>query len=199
MNFNNVRFLTSVFDLDNAPEHILPEIVFAGRSNVGKSSMINKLLNRKNFARISATPGKTASINYFVIDESLYFADLPGYGYAKVSEKEKNRWSSLIEAYFNSSRQITLVLLLVDVRHTPSEFDYVMRDFLDSAGLPYIIVLTKCDKLSNNQLKARLDEIRKELDCEESRLLPFSSVNGKGKEELIKILEGCCGNEDSEI
>ncbi len=172
-----------------------PEIVFAGRSNVGKSSMINKILNRKNIARTSATPGKTASINFYDIDDKVYLVDLPGYGYAKKSDKEKENWSYLIEGYFNSERKIDLVFLLVDSRHSPTKFDVVMKNFLDEIGFEYMVVLTKCDKLSQKQLSENTQMIVKELGLtDDSGIIHFSSQSGKGREQMLEIIESTAEN-----
>jgi len=157
INYQKVRFLTSFGTAKQLPPSEKPEIVFAGRSNVGKSSLINSLFNRKSLARVSATPGKTATINFFETD-SLIFADLPGYGYAKVSRGEKRRWAELIEGYFAQDRDIALVLSLVDSRHPPSGDDRMMVDFLIESELPFVVVLTKIDKLSPRERQERLEE-----------------------------------------
>jgi ribosome biogenesis GTP-binding protein YsxC/EngB len=190
MNYNKAEFITSVYDLEKQPEIMLPEIVFAGRSNVGKSSMINKLVNRKNFARISSVPGKTACINYYSIDNKAYFTDLPGYGYAKVAKTEKQRWSSLIDGYFLSNRDIRLVILLIDIRHKPSDDDKMMYRFLMQSGFPFMIVPTKSDKLSKLQIENRIKEIRMELSLPKTvQLIPFSSENGNGSGRRNKIMK----------
>ena len=171
-------------------ESTLPEVVFAGRSNVGKSSLINKIFNQKQLARVSATPGKTATINFFRCGDVARFADLPGYGYAKVSDSERRRWSGLIEGFFHQDRDIRLVLSLLDIRHAPSADDLTMLDFLIDSELPFAVVLTKTDKLTNNQLRARLEEIRTEIPCgDQVALFPVSSMNGKGIEELRETIE----------
>jgi len=190
VNFHNASFHTSVFDIRKLPLLQKAEIVFAGRSNVGKSSMINKILNRKGIARTSATPGKTASINFYNIDQKVFLVDLPGYGYAKKSDKEKENWSLLIEGYFNSERRIDQVFLLVDSRHEPTRFDIIMKEFLDATGLEYIVVLTKCDKLSQKQLTENTQMIAEKLGIEDiSEIIHFSSLNGKGREQMLKIIE----------
>jgi len=167
----------------------LPEIVFAGRSNVGKSSLINKLFNQKQLARVSSTPGKTATINFFRT-EALRFVDLPGYGYAKIGQKEILRWAKLIESYFAQGRDIRLVLSLVDVRHPPTDNDIDMINFLIDNEFPFIVVPTKCDKLSPSRLKSRLEELSAQLPCPgEIQLFPFSSVTGRGVEELRKLFD----------
>lgn len=166
----------------------LPEIAFSGRSNVGKSSLINKLLNRKNLARTSATPGKTATINFYKLD-TMRLVDLPGYGYAKVSVSEKQRFSRTIEHYFDDDRDLRLVLQLVDMRHPPTADDLQMIDYLVQCEIPFIIVLTKADKLNKTQRAERLQALETELaDFEGVQWLPFSAVTGEGAQELRDIL-----------
>ena len=189
MNYNKADFIASYGISSQLPESDRPELSFSGRSNVGKSSLINKLCNRKNLARVSSTPGKTATINFYAVDD-CYFVDLPGYGYAKVSDSERRRWSGLIEGYFHQDRDIRLVLSLLDIRHAPSADDLTMLDFLIDSELPFAVVLTKTDKLTNNQLKARMQEIRTEIPCgDQVALFPVSSMNGKGIEELRETIE----------
>ncbi len=190
MNFHLVKYEMSCGLAGQLPESTLPEVVFAGRSNVGKSSLINKIFNQKQLARVSATPGKTATINFFRCGDVARFADLPGYGYAKVSDSERRRWSGLIEGYFHQDLDIRLVLSLLDIRHAPSADDLTMLDFLIDSELPFAVVLTKTDKLTNNQLRARLEEIRTEIPCgDQVALFPVSSMNGKGIEELRETIE----------
>ena len=170
------------------PESVLPEVAFSGRSNVGKSSLINKLVNRKALARTSATPGKTATINFYRLD-TLRLMDLPGYGYAKVSDSEKRRWQELIEGYFNAERDMRLVLQLIDMRHPPSRDDYQMLDYMVEREIPFIVVLTKADKLNKTQRAQRLAAFEQELaDFEGVTMIPFSAVTGEGAEELRGIL-----------
>ena len=189
MNYHKVQFLTSYGRADQLPPSEKPEVVFAGRSNVGKSSLINRLFQQKGLARVSATPGKTATINFFGT-QSLIFADLPGYGYAKVSRGEKLRWVDLIEGYFAQDRDIALVLSLVDSRHPPSADDRMMLEFLIENELPFVVVLTKIDKLSPRQRQERLEAFRQELSYgEQLTLLPFSSQTGEGREELRNLLD----------
>lgn len=164
----------------------LPEIAFVGRSNVGKSSLINKLLNRKSLARISSQPGKTATINFYNI-ETLRLVDLPGYGFAKVSKQEKERWTWLIEGYFDSERDLRLVIQLIDSRHPPTEDDIIMLDYLSQMEIPHIIVLTKTDKLKKNALIERLKSFEYELDGASS--IPFSAVTGAGVKEVTEIID----------
>lgn len=166
----------------------LPEIAFSGRSNVGKSSLINKLLNRKNLARTSATPGKTATINFYKLD-TMRLVDLPGYGYAKISQSEKQRFSQTIEHYFDDDRDLRLVLQLVDMRHPPTADDLQMIDYLVQCEIPLVIVLTKSDKLNKTEREKRLAALREELaDFEGVECIPFSAINGEGVETLREIL-----------
>lgn len=190
MNYNKVQFEAAFGTLKQIPRSDLPEIVFAGRSNVGKSSMLNRLFNRKNLARVSSVPGKTITINFFRV-EDVKIVDLPGYGYAKVAKGEKRRWAEMMEGYFQSPRNIKLVVQLVDMRHKPSEDDYVMMRFLRDAGLPFIVAATKSDKLNKTQYNERKNALKEELAefGDNLTILPFSSEKGEGTEELKKIIE----------
>ena len=190
MNYNKVQFEAAFGTLKQIPESDLPEIVFAGRSNVGKSSMLNRLFNRKNLARVSSIPGKTITINFFKV-EDVRIVDLPGYGYAKVAKGEKRRWAEMMEGYFQSPRNIKLVVQLVDMRHKPSEDDYIMMRFLKDAGLPFIVAATKSDKLNKTQYNERKNALRDELSefGDNLIILPFSSEKGEGTDELKKIIE----------
>lgn len=166
----------------------LPEVAFSGRSNVGKSSLINKLVNRKALARISATPGKTATINFYRLD-TLRMVDLPGYGYAKVSQAEKKRWGKLIEGYFEAERDLRLTLQLVDMRHPPTADDLMMIDYMTQTGIPFVVVLTKADKLNKTQRAQRWESLQEELAAYEGiQMIPFSAVTGEGVETLREIL-----------
>lgn len=184
---------TAVFEAAAALENqlippTLPEVAFSGRSNVGKSSLINRLLNRRNLARTSATPGKTATINFYRLD-TMRMVDLPGYGYARVSAAEKRRWSGLIEGYFAAERDLRLTLQLVDMRHPPSKDDWIMIDFLIGNEMPFVVVLTKADKLNKTERAARMAALTQEFaEYEGIRLIPFSAVTGEGVEELREIL-----------
>ena len=170
------------------PASTVPEVAFSGRSNVGKSSTINKLLNRKALARTSATPGKTATINFYRLDTAR-FVDLPGYGYAKVSDAEKKRWSQLIDGYFQQQRDLRLVVQLVDMRHPATADDRMMIEYLIEMGIPFIIVLTKSDKLNKTQRAARMAALEEEFgEYEGLTVLPFSAVNGENTEELRRII-----------
>lgn len=190
MNYNKVQFEAAFGTLKQIPESDLPEIVFAGRSNVGKSSMLNRLFNRKNLARVSSVPGKTITINFFRV-EDVRIVDLPGYGYAKVAKGEKRRWAEMMEGYFQSPRNIKLVVQLVDMRHKPSEDDYIMMRFLREAGLPFVVAATKSDKLNKTQYNERKNALREELSefGEELTIIPFSSEKGEGTEELKAVIE----------
>ncbi len=185
MNYNKVQFEAAFGTLRQIPQSDLPEIVFAGRSNVGKSSMLNKLFNRKNLARVSSMPGKTITINFFKV-EDVRIVDLPGYGYAKVAKGEKRRWAEMMEGYFAQERNIKLVVQLVDMRHKPSEDDYIMMNFLRDAGLPFIVAATKCDKLNKTEYSNRVAALREELkDFDEDLvIIPFSSEKGNGVDDL---------------
>lgn len=190
MNFNNVEFFISAASTKDFPNSCLPEIAFAGKSNVGKSSVINRVLNRKNFARVGEKPGKTIHVNYFTIDKQCYFVDLPGYGYAKVSQKEKDRWAKLMESYFASER-IDLGVFIVDARHAPTNNDITMaRWFLDS-GCPFVVIANKLDKVKKSEIETNLLTIRKNLELpQECPVIPFSAEKGTGRDELVKqILE----------
>ena len=190
MNYNKVQFEAAFDTLKQIPESDLPEIVFAGRSNVGKSSMLNRLFNRKNLARVSSVPGKTITINFFKV-EDVRIVDLPGYGYAKVAKGEKRRWAEMMEGYFQSPRNIKLVVQLVDMRHKPSEDDYIMMRFLKDAGLPFIVAATKSDKLNKTQYNERKNALKEELAefGDNLTILPFSSEKGEGTDELKSIIE----------
>jgi GTP-binding protein len=188
MNFQNVEFLISAANPKDFPKTRLPEIAFAGKSNVGKSSVINRLLQRKNFARVGDKPGKTIHVNYFTIDNTCYLVDLPGYGYAQVAQKEKDRWAKLMEDYFAAQR-IDLGVLIVDYRHPPTKNDITMaRWFLDS-GCPFVVVANKMDKLKKSELAPNLVTIREDLELpEECPVIPFSAEKGNGRDELVKLI-----------
>jgi len=188
MNLHNVEFFISAARPSDFPQNRLPEIAFAGKSNVGKSSVINRLLNRKNFARVGEKPGKTIHVNYFTVDKACYFVDLPGYGYAQVSQKEKERWGKLMEDYFAADR-IDLGVMIVDCRHAPTNNDITMsRWFLDS-GCPFVVVANKLDKVKKSQLAGNLQVIREDLELpEDCPIIPFSAEKGDGKEELLRMI-----------
>ena len=188
MNLQNVEFLISAASPKDFPQNRMPEIAFAGKSNVGKSSVINRLLQRKNFARVGEKPGKTIHVNYFTVDKSCYFVDLPGYGFAKFSQAEKERWSRLMEDYFAAGR-IDLGILIVDARHAPTNNDITMaRWFLDS-GCPFVVVANKLDKLKKSEILPNLQTIREDLELpEDCPVIAFSAEKGDGRDELIKYI-----------
>ena len=188
MNFQKVEFLISAAATKDFPKTRLPEIAFAGKSNVGKSSVINRLLQRKNFARVGDKPGKTIHVNYFTIDSCCYLVDLPGYGYAQVSQKEKERWGKLMEDYFAAGR-IDLGVLIVDYRHPPTKNDITMaRWFLDS-GCPFVVVANKMDKLKKSELEPNLKTIREDLELPDNcPIIPFSAEKGNGRDELVRLI-----------
>lgn len=186
MNFHNVEFLISAASTKDFPATRLPEIAFAGKSNVGKSSVINRILNRKNFARVGEKPGKTIHVNYFVIDKKCYLVDLPGYGFAKVSQSEKERWSKLMESYFAADR-IDLGVMIVDARHAPTNNDITMARWFIDSGCPFVVLANKLDKVKPSQLQGNLQTIREDLELpDECKLIPFSAEKGTGKDELVK-------------
>ena len=189
MNYNNAQFFTSYGNFKQIPPSERTEIAFSGRSNVGKSSLINKIFNRKSLARVSAVPGKTATINFYSL-ENLYFVDLPGYGYAKVSKSEKERWGSLIEGYLNDDRDLALVFQLIDFRHPPTADDIMMVNFLIDSGIPFVVILTKADKLSKKQREERRASLLTELPCaEDITIIEFSAQTGEGRDEIRSIIE----------
>lgn len=186
MNFHNVEFLISAARPTDFPSNRLPEIAFAGKSNVGKSSVINRILNRKNFARVGDKPGKTIHVNYFTIDKTCYFVDLPGYGYAKVSQAEKDRWGKLMEDYFAAGR-IDLGVLIVDARHAPTNNDITMARWFLDCKCPFVVVANKLDKLKKSEIEPNLLTIREDLELpEDCPVIPFSAEKGTGKDDLIR-------------
>lgn len=188
MNFQKVEFELSAGRADQLPLSDLPEIVFSGRSNVGKSSLINKLIHRKALARVSATPGKTATINFFRLEECR-FVDLPGYGYAKVSKSEQERWAQLVEGYFAQNRNCPLIIQLVDMRHRPSDQDIDMINFLLEAELPFVVVCTKSDKLNKTETAKQMELFHGLFQEAEIEFFPFSAVKGTGLEEIKARIE----------
>ena len=199
MNFQNVEFLISAARPSDFPGSRLPEIAFAGKSNVGKSSVINRLLQRKNFARVGDKPGKTIHVNYFLLDRKCYLVDLPGYGFAKVSQSEKERWGKLMEDYFAAGR-ISLGVLIVDYRHPPTNNDITMAKWFLDSRCPFVVVANKMDKLKKSELEPNLHIIRRDLalpdDCP---VIPFSAEKGDGRDALVKLIlsavkdQGSCG------
>lgn len=193
MNFQNAEFIKSAASVKDLVRDGRPAIAFSGKSNVGKSSVINKLLNRKNFARVGAQPGKTVHINYFLIDKTAYFIDLPGYGYAKVSKSERDRWAALMEQFFAEEGLITLGAMIVDARHKPTADDVTMAAWFRATGCPVLVVANKLDKLKKSEIEPNMALIRETLDLPpETVLLPFSAEKGTGREQLIsEILKYC--------
>ena len=198
LNLHNAEFLRSAVKESDFPSDRLPQVVFAGKSNVGKSSVINKLLGRKNFARVSAQPGKTVHINYFVIDRKMYLVDLPGYGYARGSKAEQQRWGALMETYF-ALGLLTVGIQIVDIRHKPTRDDVTMADWFRASDKPWIVVANKLDKIKKSQLEGNLAEIRQTLLLPaEVPVIPFSAEKGIGRDEVLAHIYGYIGKEGSE-
>lgn len=194
MRYDKAEFKAAYGTFGQLPESDLPEIAFAGRSNVGKSSLLNKIFGRKSLARVSSVPGKTITINFYQVDE-YNFVDLPGYGYAKVAKTEKDRWAEMMEGYFNSDRNIKLVIQLVDMRHPPTKDDIMMMEFLQATGYDFIVVMTKSDKLKKKKdYNERLEKSKQEMSfVPEDRIIPFSSENGQGIDTVKKFIEEYLG------
>ena len=189
INFNKAEFVLSAAAPSQFVRDGLHQLAFAGRSNVGKSSVINRLVNRKNFARVGASPGKTTQINYFKIDNKLYLVDLPGYGYAKVSKGERDRWGKLMESYFAHPELMSLGVMIVDSRHKPTADDCTMAQWFKDTGRPLIVVANKLDKLKKSEIEPNLQTIRDTLELDEDTLvIPFSAEKGTGKEELLRAI-----------
>ena len=194
INVQKAEFILSAASPKDFRRDALPQVAFAGRSNVGKSSVINRLLNRKNFARVGAAPGKTTLINYFKIDNAFYLVDLPGYGYARVSKGERDRWGRLMEGYFADPELMTLGVMIVDARHKPTADDCTMAQWYRGAGCPFLVVANKLDKLKKSQVEPALQLVRETLELTEADILfPFSAEKGMGKEDLIRLLVQTCG------
>lgn len=195
MNFNKAEFYRSYGTFSQLPPSELPEFAFSGRSNVGKSSLINKIFNRKSLAKVSSVPGKTATINFYSLD-GCFMVDLPGYGYAKVAKSDKDRWSGLIEGYLNSDRQLMLVFQLIDMRHPPSKDDMMMLEYLIETECPFVIVFTKADKLSKRQREERLAGFAKEIPSfEDITSIVFSAETGEGADEIRSIISELAEND----
>ena len=189
VNLQKAEFVRSAAKAGDFPRDGLPQVAFAGRSNVGKSSVINRLLNRKNFARVGAAPGKTTHINYFLIDGKFYLVDLPGYGYAKVSKAEKERWGRLMEEWFADNGLMTLGIMLVDARHKPTADDCTMAQWFKASGRPFAVAANKLDKLRKSDIVPNLARIRETLELDESvTVVPFSAQKGDGKQELLDLI-----------
>ena len=190
MVIKNVRLETVCGITSRLPENTLPEIAFAGKSNVGKSSLINAVMNRKSLARTSAQPGKTQTINFYNVNDAFYLVDLPGYGYAKVSEEVKAKWGKMVERYLRQSRQLKAVFLLIDIRHEPSANDRQMYDWIISQGYHPIIIATKLDKLKRSQVPSALKTVREGLKAgKETIILPFSALTKQGREEIYEVID----------
>ena len=196
LNLHKAEFVRSAVKTADFPQDPLPQIVFAGKSNVGKSSTINRLLNRKNFARVGNEPGKTIHINFFRIDEKVYFVDLPGYGYAKVSKKERDRWGRLMDEYFASEDMMTLGFQIVDIRHKPTADDVTMANWFLQTGVPFAIIANKHDKIKKSQLEGSLQTIRETLHLPENvPVIPFSAEKGTGRDEVLALIFDQISNE----
>ena len=194
VNLETVCGITSVL-----PKNTKPEIAFAGKSNVGKSSLINALMNRKSYARISATPGKTQTINFYNINDEMYLVDLPGYGYAKVSEQEKIKWGQLIERYLHSSAQLKAVFLLIDIRHAPSENDRIMYQWIVDQGFHPIIIATKLDKIKRSQVQKQIKAIKEGLNLlPGTKVIPFSAETKQGRDEIWEVINSLREDESEE-
>ena len=189
INVQKAEFILSAASPKDFRRDALPQVAFAGRSNVGKSSVINRLLNRKNFARVGAAPGKTTQINYFKIDNAFYLVDLPGYGYARVSKGERDRWGRLMEGYFADPELMTLGVMIVDARHKPTADDCPMAQWYRGAGCPFLVVANKLDKLKKSEVEGNLQRIRETLELgEEDMVIPFSAEKGTGRDELLRAI-----------
>lgn len=199
MNYQKVEFKLSAANASQFPRDGIPQIAFAGKSNVGKSSVINRVLQRKNYAYTGASPGKTIHINYFLVNEEAYLVDLPGYGYAKVSQKEKERWGRLMEAYFAAQELITLGILIVDARHAPTQNDVIMASWFQQTGCPVVVVANKLDKLKKREIEPNLACIRQTLSLsEDTVLLPFSAEKGTGRDRLVGLIEAAAAGQPIE-
>ncbi len=190
MVIKNVRLENVIGVTSKIPQNEMPEIAFAGKSNVGKSSLINALMNRKSLARTSSQPGKTQTINFYNINEALYFVDLPGYGYAKVSQQEKEKWGKMVERYLHQSKVLKAVFLLIDIRHDPSANDKTMYDWILSNGFHPIIIATKADKINRSQLQKQVKAVRQGLGVEkDTTVIPFSSQTKQGRDEIYAVID----------
>ena len=190
MKITSAEFITSIYDLRKLPKSVLPEFVFVGRSNVGKSSMVNKLCNRKSLAKIGSVPGKTRQLNYFLINEEFYLVDLPGYGYAKVPEQIRAGWRKLVEQYVSDRQNVSMVFVLIDARHEPTYLDELMVTWLEYYEIPYVIVLTKSDKISKNKMDKQIYRCAKIVNSDVLCIdfIPFSIITGEGKNELLGLI-----------
>ena len=199
MVIKNVSLETVIGVTSKIPDNKLPEIAFAGKSNVGKSSLINALMNRKSLARTSAQPGKTQTINFYNINDELYFADLPGYGYAKVSQQEKEKWGKMIEKYLHTSKVLCAVFLLIDIRHEPSANDKQMYDWIMSNGFHPIVIATKLDKIKRSQVAKQVKLVKEGLGVDKDTIvIPFSAETKQGREEIYDLIDRLIGKEETE-
>lgn len=199
MIIKNVSLETVIGVTSNIPQNSMPEIAFAGKSNVGKSSLINALMNRKSLARTSSQPGKTQTINFYNINDALYFVDLPGYGYAKVSQQEKEKWGKMIEKYLRQSKVLKAVFLLVDIRHDPSANDKIMYDWILSNGFHPVIIVTKSDKINRSQLQKQIKAVRQGLDVDQDTIvIPFSAQTKQGQDEIYELIDCVLGQSEGE-
>ena len=189
ININNARFEISAVSKKQYPYSVVPEIALVGRSNVGKSSYINMMLNRNNIARTSQTPGKTREINFYDVDKKLYFVDLPGYGYAKVSKDKKEKWGQFLEEYLNNRQQLKLIIHLVDIRHTPTKDDVMMCEWIKQRGIDYMVLASKLDKISKNDIRTKIADIRQTLDItDDVEILPYSAKNKNARFSIWEII-----------
>jgi GTP-binding protein len=196
MKINSAEFITSIYDLRTLPKSVLPEFVFVGRSNVGKSSMVNKICNRKSLAKIGSVPGKTRQLNYFLINEEFYLVDLPGYGYAKVPEQIRAGWRKLVEEYVSDRQNVSMVFVLIDARHEPTYLDELMVTWLEYYEIPYVIVLTKSDKISKNKMEKQIYRCSKIVNNDDLCIdyIPFSIITGDGRNEILALVSKCLKN-----
>lgn len=192
MKIKSAEFIKSIYDLRNLPASVLSEFVFVGRSNVGKSSLINTICNKKTLAKVGSAPGKTRQLNYFLINEEYYLVDLPGYGYAKVPEQIRAGWRKLVEDYISERENVNMVFVLIDSRHEPTYLDELMVSWLEYYEIPYAIVLTKSDKISKNKMEKQIYRASKIVNNEDlcKDYIPFSIVSGEGKNDIISLISG---------
>ncbi len=200
MNYQKVEFILSAANSHQFPKDGLAQIAFAGKSNVGKSSVINRVLKRKNLAYTGSSPGKTIHINYFKVDEQAYLVDLPGYGYARVSQAEKARWGRLMESYFSVDNLITLGIFIVDARHAPTKNDIIMANWFQQTGCPFVVVANKLDKLKKREIEPDLTCLRETLQLSDNTvLLPFSAEKGTGRDELVALIDSAVKQKDNNV
>ncbi|MCX6164128.1 MAG: ribosome biogenesis GTP-binding protein YihA/YsxC [Ignavibacteriae bacterium] len=196
MKITSAEFINSIYDLRTLPKSVLSEFVFVGRSNVGKSSLINKICNKKSLAKIGSVPGKTRQLNYFLINEEFYLVDLPGYGYAKVPEQIRAGWRKLVEEYISERQNVNMVFVLIDARHEPTYLDELMVSWLEYYEIPYTIVLTKSDKISKNKMDKQIYRSSKIVNNDDlcQDYIPFSIITGEGKSEIIHLIQEALEN-----